>query len=899
MRPLFAILLLSNLAYAQDWTWRGTSPLNEARSEACIQRLTDGRVLVTGGQGQSPLASVEIFQTQPEEQFTAAGSMQSARAGHGCTLLSDGRVLVAGGGGSGIEIYEPSLDTWTLIESTVPRGAGTFALRLIDGRILITGGGSAKLEVYDSGSGELTLLAGNLQVAREKHTVTLLRDGRVLIAGGVGPEGVLASAEIFDPETSEVQSAPAMANPRSGHTATLLLDGRVLLAGGTNGKEEWNTLEVYLPDTNRFEVLSAALKNARQNHTGLLVETNGTVLLAGGSLAGEPLATTELFDPVENQVLEAGSLTASRTGIAGVMLEDGSVLGAGGRNSQGASRACGVITSSTLRFTQTVYRPLERATISGNFNPSGLNGQVTLELTRISSNGQTTAFNSRLLVSTANITNGVLPLTAVMNVFREDIGNEFLLTAKAKTPTGATVSLQARFAAKLRTSLQLTVPGGISIVGQRVVANLQLTADGSPTGFSGTITLRAGAITIPSNVLQRSATVVSNSVEICCNLPEGVIPVTASFSGNAALEPSDAPSLFHLVVSKTPAVALSLPALSLGTPATLTAFVSIQAASTSLVQQVDPSLRPTGTITVRKNTGETIGTATLVPPTGFSTTPLPGAQAQIVFTPGITDRRARQVCFETAYSGDARYASVGFGTPTSGPLLTVSGSCAAIGAATPRLTLLAGPATYVLGTPSRFSVRLTWPDSVGIVSRTVNVMSNGFARGTITLTPNPNGLGIAEGTGDVTLPFDTKSLTFVYAASGDLDTAQATATIAMNRIVTTLTTTLRNPITNPFAIPYTLGLSTGGQPLPPGVSVGGSVEFRDGTTLLGTLPVASLAPGPGITDGSSNTIILSEVRQTGALTNVIRPTGQRTITLRFTGSALFAESQTSATVTIP
>jgi hypothetical protein len=178
-------------------------------------------------------------------------------------------------------------------------------------------------------------------------------------------------------------------------------------------------------------------------------------------------------------------------------------------------------------------------------------------------------------------------------------------------------------------------------------------------------------------------------------------------------------------------------------------------------------------------------------------------------------------------------------------------------------------------------------------------MSNGFARGTITLTPNPNGLGIAEGTGDVTLPFDTKSLTFVYAASGDLDTAQATATIAMNRIVTTLTTTLRNPITNPFAIPYTLTLTTGGQPLPPGVAVGGSVEFRDGTTLLGTLPAAALVPGPGITDGTSNTIILSEVRQTGALTNVIRPTGQRTITLRFTGSALFAESQTSATVTIP
>jgi len=41
--------------------------------------------------------------------------------------------------------------------------------------------------------------AGSLAKARVLHTATLLPDGRVLVVGGGGDDGALASAEVWEP----------------------------------------------------------------------------------------------------------------------------------------------------------------------------------------------------------------------------------------------------------------------------------------------------------------------------------------------------------------------------------------------------------------------------------------------------------------------------------------------------------------------------------------------------------------------------------------------------------------------------------------------------------------------------------------------------------------------------
>ena len=90
---------------------------------------------------------------------------------------------------------------------------------------------------------------------RHLHTATLLKSGKVLVAGGsTGPGGILASAEIYDPALNRWSRAASMSTPRAGATAVLLSDGHVLISGGIrSGRGDTQaTAEVYDPDTNRW-----------------------------------------------------------------------------------------------------------------------------------------------------------------------------------------------------------------------------------------------------------------------------------------------------------------------------------------------------------------------------------------------------------------------------------------------------------------------------------------------------------------------------------------------------------------------------------------------------------------------------------------------------------------------
>src|SRR5262245_17864911 len=91
------------------------------------------------------------------------------------------------------------------------------------------------LKTTYAASSEQIQAAGTLTTPRANRTATILSDGRVLIVGGIGTNGVSATAEVFDPGTKEFTAVGNMSAPRAGHTATLLSDGRVLIAGGFDG----------------------------------------------------------------------------------------------------------------------------------------------------------------------------------------------------------------------------------------------------------------------------------------------------------------------------------------------------------------------------------------------------------------------------------------------------------------------------------------------------------------------------------------------------------------------------------------------------------------------------------------------------------------------------------------
>jgi hypothetical protein len=175
--------------------------------------------------------------------------------------------------------------------------------------------------------------AASMSAARRLHTATLLSDGRVLVAGGAGPQ-LLATAEIYDPVTDSWSPTPDMATPRFAHTATLLPGGKVLVIGGSYAAPAGTTAEIYDPVGNSWSP-AGNMSAARAHHSATLLG-NGKVLVAGFSPTGP--ATAEIYDPVANDWAPVGSLAHPRDDHRAELLPDGRVMIFGG-NSIGQNSA--------------------------------------------------------------------------------------------------------------------------------------------------------------------------------------------------------------------------------------------------------------------------------------------------------------------------------------------------------------------------------------------------------------------------------------------------------------------------------------------------------------------------------------------------------------------------------
>jgi hypothetical protein len=172
---------------------------------------------------------------------------------------------------------------------------------------------------------------GSVAAARVNGTITMLANGKVLIAGGGTNAGYLAEAELYDPITGAFTVTGSMTTPRSAHTATLLPDGTVLIAGGQNSSGDLTSAELYDPSTGMFTA-TGRMTTARSLHTATLLP-DGKVLLAAGHTAYPPptaTATGELYDPSTGTFTPTGSMLAARWGARAVLLGNAKVLITGG-----------------------------------------------------------------------------------------------------------------------------------------------------------------------------------------------------------------------------------------------------------------------------------------------------------------------------------------------------------------------------------------------------------------------------------------------------------------------------------------------------------------------------------------------------------------------------------------
>ena len=478
----------------------GTS-LNVSRYLHSATLLDNGKILIAGGVSCPTagscayLSSAEIYDPSAKLS-TSTGSLAKARSAP-AVLLTSGKVLIAGGftcdsqatcsSLKSAEIYDPASGAFAGASNMALARDGHTMTLLADGKVLIAGGETcttatsctalSSAEIYDPVAGTFTAAANGMSAARFGASAVALSSGRVLIAGGFDGANLPAAAEIYDPgQPGFTWNGARLSAPRFGATTTLLNSGKVLVAGGSTCYLfgcPTNAAEIYDPVANVFSTVTGGMTVPGFVHTATLL-TNGQVLFAGGFSSCTSLCTgeasTELFDPTINVFSGSQGVGVALAGHTGTLTPSGNVLFTGGINA-------GVTLATTEWYQPTSMTPPNLVSIS--VTPSSLflmPGQTQqLAATGTFSDGTTQTLQSALWSSSNP------PAAVVSNA----PGNQGIVSAQATgaaTITASAGSIAGSSSLHVAGLVSLNVtPGSPSISiggGQQLIATASF-SDGS------------------------------------------------------------------------------------------------------------------------------------------------------------------------------------------------------------------------------------------------------------------------------------------------------------------------------------------------------------------------------------------------------------------------------------
>ena len=354
-----------------DPVWELADEIPMGRRLHTGTRLDDGRVLVAGGIDEANVVSdsVEIFDPETGSWSSAAPLPFPARS-QAQVGLQDGRVLLTHGKGPGITdgtqafLYDVGEDSWAIADPNRTNIGGTRlgsrSVLLPDGKVLMTGsysGPGVRAHVYDPVEDEFHAIA-DMSVHRLAHSLTVLPDGSVLVAGGgtLNATGLNSNtAELYVPDMESEQpylngewvELDDMNAGHMDHQAVLLEHGpnagKVLICAGLDGASNpghyffTSACDLYDPDTQSFE-LAASIPHPRQrggNNNGgdflAVVESGpaaGKVVFTGG---WPSTGYTDIYDPATDAWTTECNLGTGRLRHHTTALLDGSVLVVGGQ----------------------------------------------------------------------------------------------------------------------------------------------------------------------------------------------------------------------------------------------------------------------------------------------------------------------------------------------------------------------------------------------------------------------------------------------------------------------------------------------------------------------------------------------------------------------------------------
>jgi len=341
--------------------------LAQARFFASVAPLSGGGVLIAGGNGIGTIClnSAEIY-TSSTGKFTATGSMTDAHCfAHTTTVLQNGEVLITGG----------EDETGNLVNTADMYNPAT-------GKFECSGLGGA-----DPTTG---YCLSTLTDARFLDTATLLKDGRVLIAGG-SDGSIVSTAELFNPVAGTFGCSGlggsnattgfcnnTMTDGRENHTATLIVTGPnagdVLIAGGLDAAGNvQQTAELYSPAAGNFTA-TGSMTHARYLHTATRLRSGRILITGGEDGTGTVLKTADVYNPVAATFRQVGTMTTARALHTAVLITSGPkkgyVLIAGGIDNAGTTLGTAeLFNPKTEKFSATRSMKVRRSSQDGTALP--------------------------------------------------------------------------------------------------------------------------------------------------------------------------------------------------------------------------------------------------------------------------------------------------------------------------------------------------------------------------------------------------------------------------------------------------------------------------------------------------------------------------------------------------
>jgi len=486
------------------------------------------------------------------------------------------------------------------------------------------------------------------------------------------------------------------------------------------------------------------------------------------------------------------------------------------------------IGSDTQDFTLGIAKAASYAWVTSSVNPSKVGQSVTFTATVAGGGGTVEFFDGATSLGTATLSDGQATLaTAALTVGTHDItvvysGDGSYLGSTSPKLTQSVVERPG-------TTTALVSSVNPSLTGQTVMFTATVTgADVTPTG---TVTFLEGASVLASVGLDVNGQAFFST----SSLAVGDHPITAVYGGDSAFQGSASSVLTQKVTkaSTTTAVTSSLNPSGSGAQVTFTATVAAVAPSSGA---------PSGTVEFFDG-ATSLGTASL---NAFGVTTF----ATSALTIGAHEVTA-------VYAGDTSY----------------------VGSTSPKLNQVVNPKPLTPTTTSAVS-----SPNPSVFGQTITITATvagegGTPTGSVTFFDGANAMGssVLDGTGTAVFPVTglavgDRQITAVYG--GDTTFAPSTSAVLTQKVDKASTTVALTSSLNPSTAGQNVTFTAKVAAVAPGAGVpGGTVEFRDGATSLGTVTLV----------GGEATV------ETSALT-----AGTHPITAVYSGSSSFTGSTSTS-----